>query len=417
MQSSRNKILTITGFLVLLAASTAFCSDFMAALNNINSLDVSPEKAADSQTGAAILARDPPESQPRNSTDISANAISQEPKQLHAISELAATANQRVASNQNSSAAHKSRNKRVLKKTRMSDANKQESYRRNQNLDKHYSGYKAAAAGLPQLVSVLASSLQAASQELNLKDLFSGKMLANIDKYLQRQMQAASSLLPVDERSLEDSSTVSNAIAGEFRSKRGESSNTASNSNSSSASAAYAKNNNNNNNKAKSRAAKAKSLSTLLANVDNLLSALFVDASQLTKLARNQIAGDLYGADGGNFVGAGGSIGSAAGSWPSMLGLPPSQSLLSAMSNSNSQQHALNSASLKSDLFRMVVPAVTIVGAGVIVLPLIAAKLVSGILNQGTFTVSTGKRRKKRQTSNTKLINTQHTQQQQHKPS
>lgn len=110
-----------------------------------------------------------------------------------------------------------------------------------------------------------------------------------------------------------------------------------------------------------------KSLDTLLADTSNLFSV----TNQFVKLARHQIGNDLFG-------------------WPSTLFASQSQ-----------HHHGLSgtdftSAALKSDLFWFVVPAVIVVGAGVIILPLIAAKIVSGLLSQGTFTVSAGKRRKRR---------------------
>lgn len=111
---------------------------------------------------------------------------------------------------------------------------------------------------------------------------------------------------------------------------------------------------------------RTKSVNTLLADAGNLFSV----TNQLVKLARHQIGGDMFG-------------------WPSML------------SSNNHMLHGADftSASIKSDLFWTVVPAVIVIGAGVILVPLIAAKLVSGMLSQGTFTVSAGKRRRRRDVS------------------
>lgn len=104
---------------------------------------------------------------------------------------------------------------------------------------------------------------------------------------------------------------------------------------------------------------------------------------QLVKLARNQIVGGEYG-----------STYPSSSSWFSPLVMP---SMLSAASHMLHDSNAdFTAASLKSDWFWVVVPAVIVIGAGVIVVPLIAAWLVSHMMNQNTFTVSAGRRRRRR---------------------
>lgn len=120
----------------------------------------------------------------------------------------------------------------------------------------------------------------------------------------------------------------------------------------------------------------AKSRSGVLsAEADNLLSV----TKQIVKLARSQVVGNEFG--------------SPLGSWLA----PLAPSMLAAASHTFQDSHGdFTGASLKSDWFWVVVPAVIVVGAGVIVVPLIAAWLVSHMMNQNTFTVSAGKRRRKR---------------------
>lgn len=113
----------------------------------------------------------------------------------------------------------------------------------------------------------------------------------------------------------------------------------------------------------------------LAAETGNLLSI----TKQLVKLARSQVVGGEFGAP--------------LGSWLAPLAVP---SMLSAASHAIHDSHDFTAASLKSDWFWVVVPAVIVVGAGIIVLPLVAAWLVSHMMNQNTFTVSAGRRRRKR---------------------
>lgn len=119
-----------------------------------------------------------------------------------------------------------------------------------------------------------------------------------------------------------------------------------------------------------------KSRSGLLsAETDNLLSV----TKQLVKLARSQVMRSEFG--------------SPMSSWLT----PMVPSMIAAASHAIHDSHAdFTGASLKSDWFWVVAPAVIVVGAGVIVLPLIAAWLVSHMMNQNTFTVSAGRRRRKR---------------------
>jgi len=111
--------------------------------------------------------------------------------------------------------------------------------------------------------------------------------------------------------------------------------------------------------------------SSISAEAGNLLSV----TQQLVKLARSQVLG-------GDFS-----------SWLSPMTMP---SMLSAASHMMHDSNDFTSASLKSDWFWVVAPAVIVIGAGVIVVPLIAAWLVSHMMNQNTFTVSAGRRRRRR---------------------
>lgn len=101
---------------------------------------------------------------------------------------------------------------------------------------------------------------------------------------------------------------------------------------------------------------------------------------QLVKLARNQVMGGEFGPLSG---------------WQSTAGFMPSM-LASASHMLHDAPNDFTSASLKSDWFWLVAPAVIVVGAGVIVVPVIAAWLVSHLMNQGSYSVSAGRRRKKR---------------------
>lgn len=127
------------------------------------------------------------------------------------------------------------------------------------------------------------------------------------------------------------------------------------------------------------RAREGFNASVLGGDTGNLLSI----TKQLVKLARNQMVGGEYG-----------STYPSSSSWFSPLVMP---SMLSAASHMLHDSNAdFTAASLKSDWFWVVVPAVIVIGAGVIVVPLIAAWLVSNMMNQNTFTVSAGRRRRRR---------------------
>lgn len=103
---------------------------------------------------------------------------------------------------------------------------------------------------------------------------------------------------------------------------------------------------------------------------------LFSIGKQLVKLARSQVGSDFN-------------------SWLSPMMAAPS--FLSGASHFGDSLGDFGStaASAKSDWFWLVVPAVIVVGAGVIVIPLIAAWLVSNVMSQNTFTVSAGRRRRR----------------------
>lgn len=122
--------------------------------------------------------------------------------------------------------------------------------------------------------------------------------------------------------------------------------------------------------------------SALGGDTGNLLSI----TRQLVKLARSQmVAGNDYG-----------SMYPSSSSWFSPI-MPIMPSMLSAASHMlHDSGDSLTAASLKSDWFWVVVPAMIVIGAGVIVVPLVAAWLVSHMMNQNTFTVSAGRRRRKR---------------------
>lgn len=121
-------------------------------------------------------------------------------------------------------------------------------------------------------------------------------------------------------------------------------------------------------------------VSALGGDTGNLLSI----TKQLVKLARSQMVGSEYG-----------STYPGSSSWFSSPLVMPS--MLSAASHMfHDSTNDFTAASLKSDWFWVVVPAVIVIGAGVIVVPLIAAWLVSHFMNQNTFTVSAGRRRRRR---------------------
>lgn len=116
-------------------------------------------------------------------------------------------------------------------------------------------------------------------------------------------------------------------------------------------------------------------VSALSAETGNLLSI----TKQLVKLARNQ-----YG--GGEFIDP--STGPPL-FMPSMLSAAASHIFHDSTGD-------FTGAALKSDWFWMVVPAVIVIGSSVIVIPLIAAWIVSNMMSQNSFTVSAGRRRRKR---------------------
>lgn len=122
-------------------------------------------------------------------------------------------------------------------------------------------------------------------------------------------------------------------------------------------------------------------VSALSAESGNLLSI----TKQLVKLARNQVLGNEFGH---YFAGS--------PSWSSPL-MPSMLSAASyALHDSLDFGGHSTGASLKNEWFWWVAPAVIVIGTGVIVLPLIAAWLVSQAMSQNTFTVSAGRRRRRR---------------------
>lgn len=129
------------------------------------------------------------------------------------------------------------------------------------------------------------------------------------------------------------------------------------------------------------------SLGALSAETGNLLSI----TKQLVKLARSGITGSEFGA----------GLGHSLAPWMAAPIMMPS--MLSAASHmfGHDSGNDFTSATLKSEWFWVVVPAVIVIGAGVIVIPLIAAWLVSHMMNQSTFTVTpAGRRRRKRHAPN-----------------
>lgn len=130
--------------------------------------------------------------------------------------------------------------------------------------------------------------------------------------------------------------------------------------------------------------------SALSAETGNFLSI----TKQLVKLARGQMMG------GAGLGGSSGEFGSL-NSWLNPMMMPSMLSAAGHMFQHDSNDFA---AASKSDLFWMVVPAVIVIGAGVIVIPLIAAWLVSHMMNQNTFTVSAGRRRRRRDVSGQNLF-------------
>lgn len=118
--------------------------------------------------------------------------------------------------------------------------------------------------------------------------------------------------------------------------------------------------------------------SAIAADSGNLLSI----TSQLVKLARTNLMGAEFG----------GPPGSAWLSAP-MLAMPSMLAAASHMLHDSGSD--FTGASVKSDWIWMVAPAVIVIGAGVIIVPLIAAWLVSHAMAQNSFTVTAGRRRKR----------------------
>lgn len=134
--------------------------------------------------------------------------------------------------------------------------------------------------------------------------------------------------------------------------------------------------------------------SAIVTETGNLLSI----TRQLVKLARNGFGATEFGPTGGAHM-----LGGSSPNWlgpliamPTMLGAAASHALHASADQSLDfgQHHHL----AKSDWFWVVMPAIIAVGAGVIIVPLIAAWLVSGAMSQNTLTVAAGRRRRRRDT-------------------
>lgn len=97
-----------------------------------------------------------------------------------------------------------------------------------------------------------------------------------------------------------------------------------------------------------------------------------------------------------------GVIGGEFNSAPFLTNWVPSPpTMFSAASHMfHNDQNDFTGATLKSEWFWLVAPAVIVIGAGVIVIPLIAAWLVSHMMQQNSFTVSAGRRRRRRDLTN-----------------
>lgn len=121
------------------------------------------------------------------------------------------------------------------------------------------------------------------------------------------------------------------------------------------------------------------SVSALGQETGNLMSV----TKQIVKLARSQ----MLGPDMGNYM--------ASGLAPSLI-MPSMLSAASHLMHDSVSPDWAASSLAKSEWFWVVVPAVIVIGAGVIVVPLIAAWIVSHMMNQNTFTVSAGRRRRRR---------------------
>lgn len=135
--------------------------------------------------------------------------------------------------------------------------------------------------------------------------------------------------------------------------------------------------------------------SAILAEGDNLLSI----TKQLVKLARTGFVGNEYPPSHPvHHI----NSGNMAGLLNPLIGVPSmmngaTHSLQSSADESGdhgSEHH--HHAAARGDMFWVVMPALIAVGAGVIVVPLIAAWLISSTMNQNTMTVAAGKRRRRR---------------------
>lgn len=131
--------------------------------------------------------------------------------------------------------------------------------------------------------------------------------------------------------------------------------------------------------------------SAIAAESGNLLSI----TRQLVKLARNGFTGSEFGSNP--------LLGAHSANWlgpliamPTMLSAAATHAMHAADQSAEFGHHHL--ASSKSDWFWVIMPAIIAVGAGVIIVPLIAAWLVSGAMSQNTLTVAAGKRRRRRDT-------------------
>ena len=135
--------------------------------------------------------------------------------------------------------------------------------------------------------------------------------------------------------------------------------------------------------------------SALAAEGANLLSV----TKQLVRLARDQRLLGREAAD--HLLGAAGLHSSWSSPppppsvWPGALLAAASGALHDSLALEGHQHHSQH-AMAKSDWLWFVAPAVICIGAAVIVVPLIAAYLVSNAMAQNTFSVSAGRRRRKR---------------------
>lgn len=124
---------------------------------------------------------------------------------------------------------------------------------------------------------------------------------------------------------------------------------------------------------------------------------IFSITRQLVKLARNGFVGAEFGPLGA----IGPALGSSPTNWlgpliamPTMLSAAATHAIHAASDHSADFGHHF--AASKGDWFWVVMPAIICVGAGVIIVPLIAAWLVSSAMSQNTMTVAAGRRRRRR---------------------